>query len=427
MEKRAYIFNTGCIRRALDMTKIHGYLLTNGWQLVNDISAAEIIIISTCGVIERQETLSLAAIRDITKRRNPAARVFVTGCLAKIDPGKIQAIGNFTLIPTGDLRRFDEALSSTVAFEDVPDANVLTNQGSIFDYVLAYRFLRNSLFLRLFRRLSTSEKFLRSCVFVNQNVNSIKYTLGLTPRKKLLPYYNIRIAHGCLCSCTFCATRFATGKLKSKPVDRIVEEFKNGLREGHKIFQLVNEDTGCYGIDIGTTFPHLLRAILAVEGDYQLILIDFNPQWLVKYYDELLSIFLEHRGKIRELFVSLQSGSDKILKAMGRSYESETVKNMLIDLRERVPEIMLRTTALIGFPGETQEDFEMTKKACQDIAFAEVEIDKYEDRPGTRSSLMKDKVPRKIINRRGKELKRAMESVHLGRKDHTPQVVPSTA
>jgi threonylcarbamoyladenosine tRNA methylthiotransferase CDKAL1 len=427
MEKRAYIFNTGCIRRALDMTKIHGYLLTNGWQLVNDISVADIIIISTCGVIERQETLSLAAIRDITKKRNPSARVFVTGCLAKIDPAKIQAIGNFTLIPTGSLHRFDAALSSRVAFEEVPDANVLTNQGSIFDYVLAYRFLRNSLFLGAFRRLSTSEKFLRSCVFVNRNVNSIKYNLGLTPRKKILPYYNIRIGHGCLCACTFCATRFATGRLKSKPVDRIVGEFKNGLRQDYKIFQLVNEDTGCYGIDIGTSFPHLLRAILAVEGDYQLILIDFNPQWLVKYYEELLSIFLEHRGKIRELFVSLQSGSDKILRAMGRSYESETVKNMLIDLRERAPEIMLRTTALIGFPGETQDDFEMTKRACQDIGFSEVEIDKYEDRPGTRSSLMKDKVPRKIINKRGKELKRAMESVRLGRKDHTPQIVPSTA
>jgi len=414
MEKRAYIFNTGCIRRALDMTKIHEYLLRNGWQLVNDIFSADIIIISTCGVVERQERLSLAAIRDITKKRNPSAKVFITGCLTKIDPGKIQDIGEFTLISTRDLSQFDEALNSRVEFENVPDANVLTNQGGIFDYVLAYRFLRNSFLLEVFRRLGTSEKFLRFCVFVNHNVNSIKYKLGLTSRKKILAYYNIRIAHGCLCACTFCATRFATGKLKSKPEDRIIEEFKNGLREGYRIFQLVNEDTGCYGIDIGTTFPNLLRAILAIEGNYQLILIDFNPQWIVEYYDELLSIFLEHRGKIKELFVSLQSGSDRILKAMGRSYDIETVENMLIDLRKQVPEIMLRTTALIGFPGETEEDFEMTKKAIQKIGFSEVEIDKYEDRPGTRSSMMKDKIPQEIINRRGRELNKAMDIARVG-------------
>jgi len=230
----------------------------------------------------------------------------------------------------------------------------------------------------------------------------------LTSRKKIVPYYNIRIAHGCLCACTFCATRFATGKLKSKPEDRIIEEFRTGLRAGYKIFQLVNEDTGCYGLDINTTLPNLLKRILAIEGDYQLVLIDFNPQWIIKYYDELLPIFLKHRGKARELFVSLQSGSNRILKAMGRSYDIEPLKNKLINLRKQVPEIMLRTTALIGFPGETEEDFEMTKKAVQDIGFSEVEVDKYEDRLGNASSVMKDKIPQEIIDRRYSEMKKAI-------------------
>jgi len=410
VQKKAYIFNTGCIRRALDMTKMHEYLLRNDWSLVDDVSSADTIIISTCGVVERQEGLSLAAIRDITEKKSPSAKVFITGCLAKIDPGKIQEIGDFTLISTRDLDQFDELLHSKVEFESVPDANVLTDKGGILDYVLAYRFFRNSSFLKVFRSLSTSKKFLRFCVFLNHKVNSIKYRLGLTARKKIEPYYNIRIGHGCLCTCTFCATRFATGELKSKPEDRIIEEFKNGLRAGYKIFQLVNEDTGCYGMDIETTFPNLLRRILTIEGDYQLILIDFNPQWIVKYYDELLPIFSEHRSKVRELFVSLQSGSDRILKAMERTYDIETVKTMLTDFRKQVPEIMLRTTALIGFPGETEEDFELTKKAIIEIGFSEVEIDKYEDRPGTSSSMMKDKVSQETIDKRGDELRKALGS-----------------
>ncbi len=408
--KKAYIFNTGCIRRALDITKIHEYLLRNGWQLVDEVSSADIIVIGTCGVIERNARLSLAAIRDITRKRSPSAKVIITGCLAKIDPGRIRKFGDFILVPTREMDRFDEVLNSKIKLERIPDANVLTNQGSVLDYVLAYRFFRNSSFLKLFRALSTSKTFLRFSVFMSQSVNFAKNKLGLTSRKKIVPYYNIRIGNGCLGTCAFCATRFATGTLKSKSEDQIIEEFRTGLKEGYKIFQLINEDTGCYGLDIGTTFPNLLRKILVIEGDYQLILIEFNPQWLVKYYDELLSIFVKHRGKVRELFVSLQSGSDKILKEMRRSYDIETVKNMLIGLKKQVPEIMLRTTALIGFPGETEEDFEMTEKAIQEIGFSEVEIDKYEDRPGTASSLMKDKIPQEIIDRRGSDLRKALGS-----------------
>jgi len=82
----------------------------------------------------------------------------------------------------------------------------------------------------------------------------MKDKLGFKHREKFVPYYNIRIAEGCLFCCSYCCIRFATGRLKSKPIDHILEEFKIGLREGHKIFQLVCEDVGCYGLDIGTTF-----------------------------------------------------------------------------------------------------------------------------------------------------------------------------
>jgi tRNA A37 methylthiotransferase MiaB len=309
------------------------------------------------------------------------------------------------------LDRFDEVLNSRIKFASIPDANMLTDSGSILDYVLAYRFFRNSFFIGLFRGLGTNKIFLKSSVYMSRLSTSIENILGLTARKKIVPYYNIRIGNGCLFNCAFCATKFATGGLKSKPEDRIIEEFETGLREGYKIFQLINEDTGCYGLDIGTNLPNLLRRIFAIEGNYQLILIDFNPQWIVEYYDELLAIFLEHRGKVRELFVSLQSGSDKILKAMKRSYGIEPVKSMLINLRKQVPEVMLRATALIGFPGETEEEFGMTVKTFQEIGFSEVEIDKYEDRPGTVSSLMKDKIPQEIIDRRDRDLRKALGSV----------------
>ena len=122
------------------------------------------------------------------------------------------------------------------------------------------------------------------------------------------------------------------------PIDSISGQF-----DGR---ELVFQDDG-----LGQTA--LIGAAMNMEpGDYQLVLIDFNPQWVVKYYDELLSIFHEYPGKIREMFSSLQSGSNKILKEMRRHYVIEDVKEKLISLKKEIPDLILRTTVIIGFPGE---------------------------------------------------------------------------
>jgi len=209
-------------------------------------------------------------------------------------------------------------------------------------------------------------------------------------------------------ACSFCCIRFATGKLKSKPIDKIVEELKIGLKKGHKLFQLVCEDVGCYGIDFGTTFPILLKNLLDVRGDYQLILIDFGGYWLVKYYDELLPLFMKNPIKIRELYVSLQSGSNKILRAMKRPEKIEEVKAKLLELKKKLPKLTLRTTVIVGFPGETEEDFRQTLDVLKKIDFAVVELNKYSDRPGTAASRIKDKVPQETIDRRTRDIKQAL-------------------
>jgi tRNA-2-methylthio-N6-dimethylallyladenosine synthase len=184
-----------------------------------------------------------------------------------------------------------------------------------------------------------------------------------------------------------------------------VEEFTKGLKEGHKVFQLICEDTGCYGLDIGTTFPALLKRLLEIQGDYQILIIDFCGLWLIRYYDELTHLFHEHPGKVIELYISLQSGSDKILKAMKRPVKTEEIIAKLKEIKTKFPEINLRTTVIIGFPGETEEDFMETVKAVRAVGFSEVQLNKYEDRPGTVSSKMKDKVPQEVIDRRYKLIK----------------------
>ena len=411
--KRAYIFNTGCIRRALDSTRIYHYLSKNGWAFTNNISSADIVVISTCGAVKKTTDLSLIALRNISKKKPKAAKLIITGCLPKIDPEKIREIrhlGDYEFIPTRNLDRFDTVLNSTVKLKDIPDANMVTNKEGLLDYVLAYRLFRNSCFLRVYKKISTNRNFLRFVISLSENLNMVKSKLGLAARQKIVPYYNIRIAEGCTFACSYCAIKFATGRLESKPIDQIIEEFKKGLKEGYKLFQLVCEDTGCYGLDIGTTFPALLKRILDIEGDYQLIIIDFGGYWLVKYYDELLPLFLSNSSKIRELYVSLQSGSDRILRAMKRPEKNKDVRAKLKDLKKKLPHLILRTTVIIGFPGETDEDFIKTVEAVKEIDFSAVELNKYEDRPGTASSKMKNKIPQEVIDQRHELIRAALLS-----------------
>lgn len=406
--KRAYLFNSGCIRRALDSTRIYDYLISNGWGFTNHISSADLVIVSTCGAVDKTEELSLIALNNISAKRSQNAKFIITGCLPKIDPEKIQAIkhlGDYEYIPTRNLDKFDQVIEADVKFEEIPDANLITNEVGLLDYILAYRFFRHSFFLGLYKRMSTNRYFLRYALSLSEGLNTFKRFLGLRARQKVVPYYNIRIAEGCAFACSYCAIRFATGRIKSKPIDQIVTEFNNGLKEGHKYFQLVCEDSGSYGIDLGTNIAELLKRLLEVDGDYQLILIDFGGYWLVKYYDELLPLFSNNTSKIRELYVSLQSGSDKILKAMKRPEKSSEVQAKLKDLKRKLPDLILRTTVIIGFPGETEEDFFQTVQAVQEIDFNAVELNLYEDRPGTHSSKMEYKIPQEVIERRYKIIK----------------------
>lgn len=409
MRRSAYLFPaTGCVRRALDATRIHDYLIKNGWSFTNNISAADLIVVSTCSVIGKSAEISLAGLNGVAKKASKDSMLVVTGCLPKVDPDKFEQIsgpGSCAVIPTGELAKFDQLLKSAVKLADIPEANVITNEVGLFDYLLAYRvFPRHRWLVKLYKRMCTNRMFLRSIVFATDSINWAKRRLGMTARDPIVPYYNIRVAHGCALSCAYCCIKFATGHVRSRPIAEIVHEFKQGLAAGHKVFQLVCEDVGCYGIDIGSSFPELLRSLLAIEGGYQLVMIDFGGYWFVKYYDELLPLFKENQDKIRELYVALQSGSNKVLAAMNRPEKAEEVAARLKELKSELPQIVLRTTILVGFPGETEDDFRRSVDAVKNIGFEAVELNGYEDRPGTESSRMTNKVPQEVIDRRLRDI-----------------------
>jgi threonylcarbamoyladenosine tRNA methylthiotransferase CDKAL1 len=170
--------------------------------------------------------------------------------------------------------------------------------------------------------------------------------------------FTIRLARGCLGNCSYCAIKFAAGTLESKPIGEILLEFKKGLSQGHRLFTLIAGDTGCYGIDIGTSAVELLSEIFKVDGAYKLIIKEFNAQWLIKYQSELETLLTTNFDKIDYIIVPVQSASDKILRLMQRPYNIENVKNCLRSLKSNIPQLNITTHIMAGFPEETEEDFQ---------------------------------------------------------------------
>ena len=400
-----YLFNAGCIRRALDVMQIEKYLVENGWRMTRRMRQADLIIVATCGVVKLNEINSLRAVAAAAKKRKHGARIVVTGCLPKINPGEINALGDFIFIPSGRLDGFDAVVNAGKPFAEVGSPDSVTDNKDITNYLMARTYCRRStLYKWLFHRYGMNGSFLAASVKTFRMIDLLRNFIDGKQGRKIIPYYNIKIADGCLSNCAFCATKFATGRLRSRAPERIIEDFQEGLQKNYKMFQLIAEDTGAYGKDIGIDFSELLRRIFSIEKDYQLIIIDCCPQWLVEQREVILPLLIAHQDKVKELFIPIQSGSDKILKSMQRGYSAAEVGSVLKEIQDRAPQINLRTSFLVGFPGETEDDYSKTKRFIAAMNFFEVTVNRYEDRPGTLASTMADKIPLEIIELRARVL-----------------------
>ena len=159
---------------------------------------------------------------------------------------------------------------------------------------------------------------------------------------------------------------------------------------------MINTDVGSYGQDIGTNFAELMGRLLEIEGDYKVRIIDFNPRWLIRYWDEWLPLLMKNRDKIAYLSMPVQSASQRILELMRRPYTIDAIKTCFTDLKKHIPELVINTHFIVGFPSETDQDFKQTLEFANSFDFGRISIHPYHDRPKTESSGMPEKIPDKI-------------------------------
>jgi ribosomal protein S12 methylthiotransferase len=368
--KKAYLWSNGCERRLLDKKRFSDYLFRNNYYITNKPEDANLIIVFTCSFIRRITNESLNKIIVFQKKYD--AELIVAGCLPAIDKKKLGRIFKGKTIITSDLNKrmykIDDFFpENKLKFSEIDDANTY----NIFN--------DKSSFLNNF--YNKNKKHIFKFLF---NRHSLYYS----------PLYEksfyIRISWGCLNKCSYCGIKKAIIPFESKSINKCIEEFKKGLKEGYKNFIISGDDTGSYGLDINRTFPDLLDAMISFPGKYNLTIRDFNPRWIVKYINDLEEIF--RRNKIHYIDAPIQAGTTRILKLMKRYEQTEKMKDAFTRLKVSTPDLVINTHYILGFPTETEDEFKQTLSFIKDVSFDNIIVIPFSPKAGTIAETIEPKI-----------------------------------
>lgn len=345
---RYFVESYGCTMNFGEGEQLSKKMESLGHTRVNSPDEADIVILNTCTVVDTTEKKMVHRMGEL---KQEGKEIIVTGCMAKVQPKRISIrLPESMIIPPDQYDLFSGKVES--AFGCAP--------------------------------CTETYKFEASAI---------------------LP-----IAQGCLGNCSYCITRFARGVLKSYQEDELLNEFKSMLDSGVKEILVTAQDTACYGRDIDTDLPTLLRRFLEFEGEYRIRIGMMNPNNLDRILDDLMDV-MEDERVYRFLHIPVQSGSNSVLERMRRHYTVDRFMGIVNRLRERYPDISIATDLITGFPGETDRDHEKSIKLIKDLHADTVNITRFSVRPGTDAATMKNQIHGNISKERSTELTETKMSV----------------
>ena len=345
---RYFVESYGCTMNFGEGEQLSKKMESLGHTRVNSPDEADIVILNTCTVVDTTEKKMVHRMGEL---KQEGKEIIVTGCMAKVQPKRISIrLPESMIIPPDQYDLFSGKVES--AFGCAPCTET--------------------------------------------------YKFGASA---ILP-----IAQGCLGNCSYCITRFARGVLKSYQEDELLNEFKSMLDSGVKEILVTAQDTACYGRDIDTDLPTLLRRFLEFEGEYRIRIGMMNPNNLDRILDDLMDV-MEDERVYRFLHIPVQSGSNSVLEKMRRHYTVDRFMGIVNRLRERYPDISIATDLITGFPGETDRDHEKSIKLIKDLHADTVNITRFSVRPGTDAATMKNQIHGNISKERSTELTETKMSV----------------
>ena len=352
---KVYIDTFGCTFNQGDSQIMAGLLQEDNAQIVPKMEDADVIIVNTCYVKQPTEQKVINRIKKI-QEQFPDKKLIISGCMVEIDQDKLK--------------------------KAAPAAGWIGP-----------------------RQIKSTPDVVKSCIDgeVSRMVgHSDEIKAGL-PKMRFDPFVHIsQICEGCVGRCTYCCTRFARGKLQSYPVEDIKKEIENAVADGCVEIQLTAQDTAAYGMDTGTKLAELINEITAIPGDFRLRVGMMHPKSMMGNLDELIEAFM-HKNVYKFMHIPIQSGSDSVLMHMGRGHTVAQYEEIISEIREKIPEISIATDIIVGYPTETDEDFQGTLKLIEDIKPNFIHISKYRHRPMAISSSMPE-IDHKIMKKRSKAL-----------------------
>jgi len=365
---RFYIETFGCTSNFGNSQDLAEALREMG-HIPSGLKEADMVIVNTCAVTERTERKILRRLRQLE-----GERLVVAGCLAAAIPQSVQTLccrGRLGPLSQGDAARIVKLFNGWLMPSQHMQSGQLQSQNFQSEEMLRERHIAV--------HLRESSPGGESCGIVN-------------------------VADGCNGSCSYCIVSNARGRLKSHPVEDVVLAVERLAQLGTAEIQISAQDTAAFGSDIGSDLAGLLETLTEIPGDFMLRVGMMNPDSARLIQDRLIEAF--QSPKIyRFLHIPVQSGSDEILQRMGRGYTSDEFFELVSAFRFAYPDISIITDIIVGFPGETDKDFEESMSLIERLQPDKVNITRFSPRPGTSAARLYD-MPDRIKKDRSREMTR---------------------
>lgn len=385
------VVSLGCPKNLVDSETMLGLIHEEKYEITNDPSEAEIIIINTCGFIESAKEESINTILQMAeyKKSGSCKYIIVTGCLSQ---------------------RYAEEL-----FNELPEADAIAGV-EVYDEIGS-----------IIKRVMNGERF----IMLERSKPDVIYTSKETflPRILTTPSYTayLKIAEGCDNCCSYCAIPKIRGPYRSKPMEQVLKEAKALAANGVKELIVVAQDTTRYGEDLPggkLLLADLLKELNKIESLKWIRVMYCYPN---NFTDELIETFASLDKVCKYVDLPLQHASNRLLASMNRYDTREEVETLLAKLRKRIPGIVIRTTFIVGFPGETDADFEELKEFVEQQRFENAGVFAYSQEEGTVAGAMPNQIPDEIKQERYHELMalqaQISEEIHKDTEGQTLEVL----
>lgn len=362
--RKAFVLTFGCQQNEADSERLAGMAEAMGYEIVKSPESADLILVNTCAIREHAELKALSTIGQYKhlKTKNPDLIIAVCGCMV-----------------TQEHRRND------IKFK-YPYVDFIFGTSSI-----------HRMPQLLWDKIEKGKR-----IYCPEETEYM-VAEGIPVKRESSYKAWLSVMYGCNNFCSYCIVPYVRGRERSRRKEEILEEFKGLVVDGYKDITLLGQNVNSYGKDNddGCDFADLLKLLCSVEGDYKIHFMTSHPKDATH---KLIDVMAEEEHIAKHFHLPMQSGSDRILKAMNRHYDTERYLSIVDYMRSRMPDVAITSDIIVGFPGETEDEFEMTLDMLRRVKFDMLYSFIYSPRNGTPAAEMEDQIPKKIQNERFERL-----------------------